>query len=134
MNDRVNVPLLRKAVEWAEVEATKPFEECMWYQGTWVLPEGIEGFNPQMNDAEQMKCGTAYCIAGFVANITLEKGEKLDVTGFIYDAQDRNVQHASKRAAEVLGLGFMEADALFASGNTIEQVREIAEGLAGEKL
>ena len=43
MSNEVNIPLLRKAVEWAEAEATKPEIDREWDQSNWVnAPEPSE--------------------------------------------------------------------------------------------
>lgn len=105
----VNVPLLRKAVEWAEAEAAKPYSEfCQWDQAEWV---------------QQTYCGTRFCIAGYVAQLQDARFAGSSVV---------DGRTAQKVAAEALGCG--HASALFAVTNTIEDVRRIAEDLAGERL
>lgn len=115
----VNIPLLRKAVEWAEAEAVKPDGEfCAWRQGEWRT---------------DMKCGTVYCIAGFVAQTV---DQRYATANTVEDV------HVSQFAAEALGLtlGGCGLDGctcevhLFDGANTIEDVRRIAESLAGERL
>lgn len=129
MNDStVNVPLLRKAVEWAEAEAAKPWDQCLWYQGDWVAPEG------EVARYGEVKCGTAYCIAGYAAMLTLGKGESFDECGGIVDAKGRDVEHASERARRELGIDTWEAERLFSAGNDIDRVRYLAEEIAGEPL
>lgn len=134
MNEKnVNVPLLRKAVEWAEAEAVKPPELREWEQNWWVLtPEErarrveVAQNDPNYYDSREWaayikapECGTCYCIAGFVAAQT-DSG----AVGYQVEAA----------AAEALGLDLDSAGPLFDCDNTIEDVRRIAESLAGERL
>lgn len=109
----VNVPLLRKAVEWAEVENALP--NGMWSQRFW---------------AQQTECGTAYCIAGFVAQ---EMSDGIDfwqgirIASQCIDPDSGDKVSISTFAAERLGLTLAESDALFAASNTIEDVRDVFE-------
>lgn len=112
-NPEVNVPLLRKAVEWAEVENTLP--NGMWNQRFW---------------AQQTDCGTAYCIAGFVAQetsggIDFFKGVK--IASQCLDPDSNSLVSINTFAREHLGLTIAESDALFAASNTIEDVRDVFE-------
>lgn len=109
----VNIPLLRKAVEWAEAEAAKPLPESQWYQGAF---------------RQEKACGTAYCIAGYVAQMQDPRYAK-DVWA--------GGKFVGETAAEALGIKSSmgtEPGHLFYSGNTIEDVRRIAEDIAGERL
>lgn len=109
----VNIPLLRKAVEWAEAEAAKG-EMSAWDQTTFVETRAL--------------CGTAYCIAGYI-------GQMLD-PAFVASAWSGE-DLVSDVAAEALGIApstGITPGHLFYSGNTIEDVRRIAEDLAGERL
>jgi hypothetical protein len=133
MDREVNIPLLRKSVEWAEAEAAKPYTECLWFQGDWVmLPEESERVDEE--GAVHVKCGTAYCIAGWTAAETLASDERLDSDGNVYNKAGEFVEDCEDRARRLLGLGSWEASALFDAGNTIEKVREVAEQIAGERL
>lgn len=112
MSDQtVNVPLLRKAVEWAEVEAEKPPYLRGWYQGEYAVPAVDVGRSPT--------CGTCYCIAGYVA---------LMETGLDCGANSHDVAEAA------LGLTSEQSGDLFAGGNDIDDVRRIADAIAGERL
>lgn len=109
----VNIPLLRKAVEWAEAEAAKPISEGAWYQKNFI---------------EARTCGTTYCIAGWTLHAHGWTNEEI--------MGDDDV---AETAAVLLGIPMWdgEADAgshLFADNNTITDVRRIAEDLAGERL
>ena len=126
----VNVPLLRKAVEWAEAEAAKPAELCEWEQGAWsTTAEDVAWARGFLADGERAPawvsriaeksddCGTCFCIAGFI------------------NAQHGNRPSDYKAAAELLGLPVgIDVPDLFKPSNTIEDVRRIAESIAGERL
>jgi hypothetical protein len=105
----VDIPLLRKAVEWAEVEAAKPTEQCQWYQGAYDVPAY------EVN----RKCGTCYCIAGWVCLVADGEVPEFGI---------------GPRAAELLGIPDEHnyEGGLFWDTNTIEDVRRIAEGIAAE--
>ena len=113
----VNIPLLRKAVEWAEAEAQKPYADCAWHQAAYVLPKEIASGAGKSRD-----CGTCYCIAGYVASLV--------DPGYEYV----NDMAAPAIALEALGLDAYGDRGLFAPNNTIEDVRRIAEEIAGERL
>lgn len=113
-----NIPLLRKAVEWAEAEAAKPKAERLWEQWDYITPK---------------PCGTAYCIAGWVVattapNVVLRDGSF---------ERDGDYLSPFDEAKQLLGLTYHEAEDLFVEDNTIEDVREVAEQIAaraGERL
>ncbi len=132
-DDGVNIPLLRKAVEWAEAEAAKPRELSEWEQNWWSLSPQVRqerlGWaedDPEYLTAEEKaayakapECGTCYCIAGYVAAVS-----GAEVSGWMTEGV----------AADLLNLDDDQAGALFEGGNTIEDVRRIAEEIAGERL
>lgn len=135
MNTEVNVPLLRKAVEWAEAESMKPRELCQWYQGAWskVVTEDMRFIDPETDEfyLKSPECGTAYCIAGYADQ--LATGGVEYTVGFDSETgQWRSSIEVSAR--EVLNLTWEQADDLFFMNNTIEDVRRIAEKIAGERL
>lgn len=133
----VNVPLLRKAVEWAETEASKP-EGGRWMQGTWMF-QVDEFLNDMHNSFATVEdrlawlesehidptCGTAYCIAGYVAQLMNPEYRERHVIGG---------RHLADFATDELGISDDEADRLFAASNTIEDIRRVAEEIAGGKL
>lgn len=115
----VDVPMLRKAVEWAEAEAARPDAECEWYQNRYFISGRAIG----------RTCGTAYCIAGYAVSLV----DGPDVV--------RDLDHKCwPRAASLLGLTSAESSldgGLFDGCNSIERVREIAGRIAaraGERL
>lgn len=105
-----NIPLLRKAVEWAEAEAAKPAADRQWYQEDYETPAEIIG----------RSCGTCFCIAGWVCH-TID-GEVSDQPGY--------------RAADLLGIDpdkhHGTETGLFWDYNSIQDVRRIAEDIASE--
>ena len=120
MTDTVNIPLLRKAVEWAEAEAAKPPELCEWEQNYYSVDphkHRIPISRPATGEriTKAAECGTCYCIAGYVSVMA----------GKVATAEN---------AQALLGLDDDDAYALFHFENTIEDVRRIAEDIAGERL
>ena len=115
----VNIPLLRKAVEWAEAEAAKP-TGGLWIQQLWYTRPGAGGYEAELRERNGLtpKCGTSYCIAGYVCDV-----EGIDALGYW-----------PQRAAEALGLSESACAPLFNANNTITDVRLVAERLAGERL
>ncbi|GAA3510338.1 hypothetical protein GCM10022234_00760 [Aeromicrobium panaciterrae] len=129
---QVNIPLLRKAVEWVEAEADKPLEICQWLQGDWINRPSdrarmVEHYRSDDEFAVSLRaktpdCGTCYCIAGYVDQVILGNPEPFTDS------------YVETRAAEALGLSDNQADRLFHSDNTVEDVRALAEEFAGERL
>lgn len=127
------MPLLRKTVEWAEAEAAKPAELCEWEQVVWKLTPDRRNRRPHLYNAtiklyraieraynKAPECGTCYCVAGYIAAQT--------------DRVPRYAEECEVIAAEELGVEWDEAARLFHWENTIEDVRRIAEDIAGERL
>lgn len=115
-----NLPLLRKAVAWAELEALKPEDDPdrEWNQSVWIYPAADRaGAYSQPVD-----CKTAYCIAGYVCHLDRSVDEECDFP---------------RVAEQLLGLTCDEAYDLFHWSNEIESVRDVAERIAvrgGETL
>jgi hypothetical protein len=100
--------LLRKVVEWAEVEAVKPIRNCEWNQAFWVDTGA--------------PCGTSYCIAGYTDHIS---------------GRDSTIDNIADSAQELLGLTLAERFDLFEYHNDIDDIRIVAERIAkraGERL
>lgn len=123
--NRVNIPLLRKAVEWVEAEAAKPPELCEWEQRLWNIPpdtDDIYGQHLRANRAPE--CGTTYCVAGYIGQLVDPRyAETVEVDGV----------HIEEVAGAALGLQPLQHHLFFAR-NTAEDVRRIAEEIAGEPL
>lgn len=123
----LNLPLLRKAVDWAEAETAKTEGFREWNQVAWMM---------------NAECGTTYCIAGYVVvqsplfEVTTVKDGQSGWAELRRTDTGRRVPW-STAAAELLGLTRGEADDLFEADNSIEDVRRIAEEIAedaGERL
>lgn len=147
----VDVPLLRKALEWAEAEAEKPEELRSWDQAFFAVSaterlrylgalEKVtrEKINELVSAGEA--CGTVYCLAGYVNGALCV--DELEAQGREFNGSSYNARGETQAevAAELLGIeppvsGLRpEPGHLFAGSNSIEDVRRIAESLAGEKL
>ena len=124
----VNIPLLRKAVEWVEAEAVKPPDQSEWYQAAWRISDGYE---IEVDDQLVSHCGTAYCVAGYVGQLVNPEFQKSD---WLHNEKGLVVEHVSTVAKEALGLTPFQADRLFDSANSAKRVRRIAEEIAGERL
>lgn len=131
-----NIPLLRKVVEWAESEEQLELDEKRkWNQAHWFIDYQLSSA-----DEYQIDCGTAFCIAGYVA-IQLE-GWRPDmsrdeaVTHNCRDPRTGQVKTIAAVALTALGLddGERTYHDLFEPYNTAARIREIAEYAAGERL
>ena len=123
----VNVPLLRKAVEWVETEATKPIATREWYQRSWRRSDGSMVLNEE--DEYVSHCGTAYCVAGYVGQMLQPQFQHSQ-----WAELDGKSVHVADFASEALGLTGDESERLFHYDNTAQDVRRIAEKIAGEPL
>lgn len=126
----VDIPLLRKGLEWAEAEAAKPLENCEWHQSRWrsdprelsrVIHFDDNGEMVVVEVTKSPDCGTCFCLAGYLMT---EAGIEFNDNGFDNET----------KGAELLGITLSQASRLFAGGNTIGDLRTIAEEIAGERL
>jgi hypothetical protein len=115
------IPTLRKAVEWAEAEHA--LEAAGIRPSNWFQPLVYVG--PEQRE-ESNACGSAYCIAGWVVAQHFDVENPYDATGKFKGVMDC--------AASILGLEEGESHPLFEGTNTIEDVRRIAEEIAGGPL
>lgn len=136
----VNVPLLRKAVEWVEEQDKLAVSghRSEWAQDQWMayrtddglLVDGVfvdDATKAELHRlAERGECGTAYCVAGYV-------GQLLDES-YKYTWSPDGLPAVDDFAERALGLTTNQADLLFGGVNTADDVRRIAEEIAGEKL
>lgn len=127
----LNLPLLRKVVEWAEAEAAKPDEtKCGWFQDAWAVTDHEIG--------RQTECGTCFCIAGYAAYLTLKPGEYLHNGDEIWFDGEMITSVADRAVIELGTEGYPNGDYkegyLFSAYNSIERVRQLAEQIAGEPL
>ena len=130
----VNIPELRKAVEWVEEQAelARRGLPSEWDQALWVSE--VDRYNRQRNTDGNLiipaPCGTVCCVAGHVA---LEHGCYLDADDHFRAANGAEA-FAPDVAEKVLGLNQVDASDLFDPSNTSADVRRIAEQIAGEPL
>jgi hypothetical protein len=117
----INVPLLRKGVEWVEEQARLDPDSSQWHQSGWVTPEFLR---VNIWDTEP-GCGSAYCLAGYIGQLVDPRYENTaEVDGV----------HVSEVAVKALGLDGTGPLELFVAQNTAEDVRRIAEELVGGPL
>lgn len=141
----VNIPLLRKAVEWVEVQAELPEIDREWAQESYLTPASnravalVYGALRTTDHWDLLSsaglrriaaqvaphCGTAYCVAGWVAVQVDPRYITRDTVGGI---------HCSGVAQKALGLNDDQARMLFHGLNSADSIRRIAENIAGERL
>lgn len=122
----VNIPLLRKAVEWVEQQDSLPEEKREWMQSTYVARESY-----RVNILRHKTgCGTAYCVAGYIGAMV---DPRFDIVDWA-EQTDGSQVHVSDVAQKSLGLTDSQAGQLFYYGNGSRQIRTLAEKFAGEKL
>lgn len=140
----LNTELLSQIIKWAELSdevhdpaSLAPQEEILpgwgvWMQNHWITRMIIRGNGRSRNAKGQFVanipegfCKTGCCIAGQVA---LQSG-----WNYISDSEcmerDGNVQEVSRIGREELGLTRIEAEALFAGSNEIDDIKEITNTL-----
>lgn len=124
----VNVPLLRKTLEWATAEHHKlrlglPSQ---WDQGVWM---------------DRQSCGTVCCLAGKAALeagwIPMSATEQDDVAA--RTGRDHNIRHPDGRTGDVEqvaddALGLPEDHSLYGGDNDIYTLWDIAERLTDGKI
>lgn len=123
----INIPLLRKTVEWVEEQDTlspRTNPERVWNQRTWyesIALGDIFGLG--------WSCGTAMCFAGKVA---IEAG--WEPVGQSHVKRGEVLMHIDDAARLELGISENDSEYLFEGDNTAEDIRRIAENIAGERL
>lgn len=134
----LNIELLRDAVEWAEWQDTLDIEKREWDQQAWFVdfdqvrkgtpPGFLTLFSHYQGKAEERSaCGTAYCLAGYVA----QKMEGESYLRFMF----QNDPYAAKvpvLAAKHLGVPEEDLIDLFEEGNRVADIRRCAENLAAK--
>jgi hypothetical protein len=112
-----NLPVLRKANEWVQAEALLPLAEREWEQSSWMItaPER-KLYAVYVTKAEReawLKCGTAYCVAGYVASLDGPVSRTPEGVVIAHDGTQ-----VSEYAQQVLGLTGYEAEELFEGDNS----------------
>lgn len=147
----LDVPLLRKAVEWAEEQDKLPAKKRTWFQGSWSRREKVDGpvddariyAHENIEEHERNYCGTNMCIAGKIAQLTGWEPEYVwnGIGAFVY-ASFASKDGVSKDIADIardeLGVEtLLDSSAchmLFHGDNGVVEIRKAAELLAGERL
>lgn len=137
-NPNVDIPLLRKHVEWVEEEAAKPWADRVWAQDYWIIPsEEAYPSSAEINRGECIGteernfCGTCYCLAG---NIAAQDGYRVYAGGMARNPETNETVDPETYAREKLGINYDEAERLFDGENSAEDIRRIAEEIVGERL
>ena len=139
-----NIPLLRKYVEWVEWQDTLPkhSDQREWDQNNWFrkIIRRVKHEEPQPRDAqgrfmeyqEPNLCQTKCCVAG---RVVLDAGFTMGNGGTIKKTPKGQEEWKGRGCSELANhiLGLSEHN-LFSASNTAQDVRRIAEGLAGERL
>lgn len=136
----INVPLLRKTLEWAYGEHLKAErgEVSEWSQGDWMAPtRDVQPWNLDREDVdaavqEGTACGTACCIAGKVAYD--EGWRPVAFQGGTITGRDGRVDSAFEVGARLLGLNDGQAKDLFNGCNTIGELYWIAGGITDGEI
>lgn len=118
---KFDISLLRKAVEWAKAESELERGDSSWDQSTW---------------REVGRCGTTYCVAGFVCEVSGERWS-VDFPSWVFDPETKQDVNPGEVAARHLGLYECEANDLFHGSNSIHMVLDYARAFAarrGEEL
>lgn len=121
----VNVPLLRKVVEWVEEQEGLQGTEREWYQATWI--------------SRYNWCGTQMCVAGKIAILegwtpVFTDSEHMATATVEKDGIEENVETVALEALGVSREIYWDKFYLFDGDLTAAQVRKQAEGLAGGPL
>lgn len=122
----INVPLLRKTVEWVEEQEkldplTNP--ERIWNQQHWYWEQSFGC------ELDNWSCNSVMCIAGKIA---IDAGWEPEGESMM--SRDDLMLPAAHIASLELGLSNSQATRLFDGDNNAESIRRIAEEIAGERL
>jgi hypothetical protein len=138
-----DIPMLRKAVEWVEFQAELPAIDREWRQESYLTrardhavslvhaaiygTKHARNMNGLAQVVEQVEphCGTAYCVAGYVAAQVDRRYIENDTVDGV---------HSSVVAVQALGINHEQARDLFHGSNSARMVRQVAERIAGERL
>ncbi len=143
----VNIPLLRKGVEWVEEQdALRELgQNSFWDQEFWMMRrwqgaelDSLELLNLAQDQLKEHWCDSGMCFAGKIAFDAGWKPVYADDASEVADSATKEgvpgTSFIRAVAQKLLGLDWWEADRLFEGTNTAADIREIAEDLAGERL
>ena len=131
----LNIPLLRKSVEWVETQEQLAGSKRHWFQGSWTK-KLMDHAQQDLNDPY---CGSAMCVAG---KVSFDAGWK----PVWYEEDDGGTEYAdnaTKNGVEMsidliarneLGITYEQSEALFAGYNDASDIRRVAESIAGQRL
>ncbi len=125
----VNIPVLRKAVEWIEEQAKIPWRDRVWDQTRWVGNQRTPDINLDHIYGATGVCGTTYCMAGYIA-----QSNGWTPVGMDAFWKDGVTKRAAVIAREILNIERDDAGLLWFAPNDPVIIRERAEEIAGEKL
>jgi hypothetical protein len=126
----INASELRRVM--AHIEA----HQDRWWQGAWRID--LDKLTVGARDEEGRElatCGTAFCFAGWKAELDgvrwgrgddMPYGYALDETVILPDGRETD---AAAYAMETLGLDLAQAKRLFSPGNTLDDLRRIVANL-----
>lgn len=155
-DENVNIPLLRKVVEWVEAEDQRPMEEREWNQGTWFHNQEYQrasseagmhacasvSFSDPLYDEHYREAYEEKFLEVFDETKINACGTKACVAGRLVseysDFKDfavrlnRGDTDWDVEASKILGIE--DSRGLFRGSNNASEVSTIAEQIAGEKL
>lgn len=137
MTPTPNIPLLRKAVEWVKAEherepyVSRRLSQAVQAQDPTALVWRQLFWSTKLRTGDDTACGTACCVAGYVAHLSPEvkKVETAWVT--LHTGQTLLIEEF---ATTELGLTEDQAERLFRATNSAATVTKIASEIAGEPL
>lgn len=149
---KLNLDLLERAVNWAERSEKKQIEpdEPTWYQGSWgrkLLSKWVthygrndKGHFTGQNTEKLQACGTAFCIAGYVGQVTgnakwdgttwVPTQEIVPYSGDVVKLDAECDVFWYRAGAAILGLTDKEAYTLFSANNSLARVKTISRNIA----
>lgn len=126
LDHTINVPLLRKELEWATAELRRSVTDGVepeWHQASWIWTRTAK-------QPMETACGTSCCIAG---RTVLDTGHQVAwyesrVDGGWVAAATVDGRTVSDVAAEELGLNRYQAQLLFSAYRSLRQLWRLAAG------
>lgn len=130
-----DVPLLRKHVEW--VRLRDGWDQTLYARADDAVAGGAEfEGNMYRGPLREVTCGSAFCLAG---NVAFQEGVRFlmsttwNVVTHVLTA-DGTIEEIGEYARNLLGITDDAAAALFAPGNTLDEIGKLATIIAGEPI
>ena len=136
----LNVPMLRKGVDWVMEQNELADEDREWDQESWAFLDRPARAAMAAQDRHDPMCCTSMCFAGYVAYITgwtFEFPNGLRMEGAEVARKDGRVDSIATIAKRELGITDEQGDSLFNASNDADDIRYIAEVIvmeAGDRL